>query len=161
MIRVAARMRRIEQEMPLSTSASAAVDSLSPVLHEVHQGIARVTLNRPQQFNALSAAVIDALAQTLDTLAADPAVRVVVIGAAGKAFCPGHDLKEMAARRTQEFGDGLFTRCCSMMLALTRMPQPVIARVHGIATAAGCQLVAACDLAVAADDARFATSGIN
>ena len=144
----------------MSTSA-AALESPSPVLLEVHCGIARVTLNRPQQFNALSAAVIDALAQTLEALAADPAVRVVVIGAAGKAFCPGHDLKEMAATRTQEFVGGLFDRCCSMMLALTRMPQPVIARVHGIATAAGCQLVAACDLAVAADDARFATSGIN
>ena len=144
----------------MSTNATA-VDPQLPVLREVHEGIARITLNRPQQFNALSAGVLDALAQTLEDLAADPAVRVVVIGAAGKAFCPGHDLKEMAACRTQEFVGGLFERCCRMMLGLTRMPQPVIARVHGIATAAGCQLVAACDLAVCADDARFATSGIN
>jgi enoyl-CoA hydratase/carnithine racemase len=153
-------MRRAPQELPMSTN-TAAVDPQSPVLREVHDGIARITLNRPQQFNALSASVLDALAQALEELAADPAVRVVVIGAAGKAFCPGHDLKEMAASRTQEFVGSLFERCCRMMLGLTRMPQPVIARVHGIATAAGCQLVAACDLAVCADDARFATSGIN
>jgi enoyl-CoA hydratase/carnithine racemase len=133
----------------------------SPVLTEVHGGIARLTLNRPQQFNALSTDVLDALGQAVDRLAADAAVRVVVIGAAGKAFCPGHDLKEMAAQRTPEFVGELFAKCCRTMLALTRMPQPVIARVHGIATAAGCQLVAACDLAVAASDARFATSGIN
>jgi enoyl-CoA hydratase/carnithine racemase len=140
---------------------ASAIDSSSPVLSEVSEGIARVTLNRPQQFNALSMVLLEALEQTLARLAAEPEVRVIVIGAVGKAFCPGHDLKEMAAQRTQEFVAGLFAKCCRVMLSLTRMPQPVIARVHGIATAAGCQLVAACDLAVAADDARFATSGIN
>jgi enoyl-CoA hydratase/carnithine racemase len=135
--------------------------STPAVLTEVRSAVAHVTLNRPQQFNALSDSVLDALGQTLDRLAHDAAVRVVVIGAAGKAFCPGHDLKEMAGSRTQEFVAALFAKCCRVMLGLTRMPQPVIARVHGIATAAGCQLVAACDLAVAAADARFATSGIN
>lgn len=138
-----------------------ALDSSSPVLIQLSGGIAYLTLNRPQQFNALSMSVLDALGETLEALAADTAVRVVVIGAAGKAFCPGHDLKEMAANRTPEFVGRLFEQCCRVMLELTRMPQPVIARVHGIATAAGCQLVAACDLAVCSSDARFATSGIN
>lgn len=143
------------------THAATASEATPAVTSEVAEGIARVTLNRPQQFNALSSALLDALAQTLDRLAGDAHVRVVVIGAAGKAFCPGHDLKEMAANRTPEFVGALFDKCCRIMLGLTRMPQPVIARVQGIATAAGCQLVAACDLAVAASDARFATSGIN
>ena len=131
------------------------------VLREDTAGVARITLNRPQQFNALSMAMLDALESVLTELALDRSVRVVVIAAAGPAFCPGHDLKEMLAQRTQEFIGGLFEKCCRIMLSLAEMPQPVIARVHGIATAAGCQLVAACDLAVAADEARFATSGIN
>lgn len=143
------------------TLAAAASEAGPAVSCEVAEGIARVTLQRPAQFNALSASVLDALGETLDRLAADARVRVVVIAASGKAFCPGHDLKEMAANRTPGFVGELFARCCRVMLGLTRMPQPVIARVHGIATAAGCQLVAACDLAVAASDARFATSGIN
>ncbi|MGH8666896.1 MAG: enoyl-CoA hydratase, partial [Burkholderiales bacterium] len=143
------------------TSSATVLDTPSPVLTEVRNGIARVTLNRPQQFNALSTTVLDALEPALDRLAADRDVRVVVIAAAGKAFCPGHDLKEMASERNPEFVGALFAKCCRIMLGLTRMPQPVIARVHGIATAAGCQLVAACDLAVAAADARFAASGIN
>ena len=111
-------------------------------------GVSTLTLNRGSQFNALS-------------IAADPALRVVVIAGAGKAFCAGHDLKEMRANHDQAFLQELFRSCGRMMMSLTRMPQPVIARVHGIATAAGCQLVSMCDLAVAADSARFATSGIN
>lgn len=124
-------------------------------------GIATLTLNRPRQFNALSMAMLDALQAALDAIADDPSVRVVVIAASGKAFCPGHDLKEMLANRNQEFIGGLFDKCCRVMMSMTRIPQTVIARVHGVATAAGCQLVAACDLAVASADARFATSGIN
>lgn len=124
-------------------------------------GIARLTLNRPGQFNALSKAMLDALEAELDALTDAAAVRVVVLAANGKAFCPGHDLKEMLADRTPGCVGALFEQCCRIMLKLTALPQPVIARVHGIATAAGCQLVAACDLAVAATDARFATSGIN
>jgi enoyl-CoA hydratase/carnithine racemase len=124
-------------------------------------GIATLTLNRPRQFNALSMDMLDALQAALDDVAADPAIRVVIIAANGKAFCPGHDLKEMLANRTQEFVGSLFDKCCKVMMTITRMPQPVIARVHGIATAAGCQLVGACDLAVASTDARFATSGVN
>ncbi|MBI4740534.1 MAG: enoyl-CoA hydratase [Betaproteobacteria bacterium] len=131
------------------------------VLRADRDGIATLTLNRPQQFNALSQAMIAALQGALDAVAADAAVRVVVVAGAGKAFCAGHDLKEMRANHDKAFMRRLFQQCGEMMVALTRIPQPVIARVHGIATAAGCQLVSMCDLAVAADGARFATSGIN
>jgi enoyl-CoA hydratase/carnithine racemase len=124
-------------------------------------GIATLTLNRAKQFNALSQAMIGALQGHLDAISADAAVRVVVIAGAGKAFCAGHDLKEMRANHDKAFMQDLFRRCGRMMMTLTQMPQPVIARVHGIATAAGCQLVSMCDLAVAVDSARFATSGIN
>ncbi len=124
-------------------------------------GVATLTLNRAQQFNALSQAMIGAVQSELDAIAPDPAVRVVVIAGAGRAFCAGHDLKEMRANHDKAFMQDLFRRCGRMMMTLTQMPQPVIARVHGIATAAGCQLVSMCDLAVAADSARFATSGIN
>ena len=133
----------------------------APVLRSDEGAVATLTLNRPKQFNALSMEMLDALQAALDAIADDPSVRVVVIGAHGKAFCPGHDLKEMLADRTRGFIGGLFGRCCEVMMSITRLPQPVIARVHGIATAAGCQLVASCDLAVASSDARFATSGIN
>jgi enoyl-CoA hydratase/carnithine racemase len=125
------------------------------------RGIATLTLNRPQAFNALSVALLEALQTALDQLARDDTVRAVVIAAAGKAFCAGHDLKEMRAEPSLAFYQDLFAQCSRMMVTIQRMPQPVIARVHGIATAAGCQLVAACDLAVAADDARFAVSGVN
>ena len=131
------------------------------VVRADHDGIATLTLNRASQFNALSQAMIGALQTELDAIAPDPAVRVVVIAGAGKAFCAGHDLKEMRANHHKAFMQDLFSRCGKMMMTLTQMPQPVIARVHGIATAAGCQLVSMCDLAVAVDSARFATSGIN
>ena len=131
------------------------------VLREDADGIATLTLNRPAQFNAIDGALLDALQAALDGVAGDATARVVVIAGAGRAFCPGHDLKEMLANSNEAFIGDLFRRCCDVMLTIRRLPQPVIARVHGIATAAGCQLVAACDLAVAAADARFATSGIN
>jgi enoyl-CoA hydratase/carnithine racemase len=137
------------------------VNNEQMLLRSDAEGIATLTLNRPKQFNALSMDMLDALQAALDAIADDQSVRVVVIAANGKAFCPGHDLKEMLANRTQEFVGGLFDKCCKVMLSITRIPQPVIARVHGIATAAGCQLVAGCDLAVASSEARFATSGIN
>lgn len=124
-------------------------------------GLTTLTLNRPGQFNSLSQDMLAALQQELDAIAASETVRVVVIAGAGKAFCAGHDLKEMRANHSKEFMQALFRQCGQLMLSLTRMPQPVIARVHGIATAAGCQLVSMCDLAVAADVARFAVSGIN
>lgn len=125
------------------------------------RGVVRLTLNRPRQFNALSEEMLTALQAELDAIAADPQARVVVIAGQGKAFCAGHDLKQMRANPSQEYYEELFARCSQMMLTIQRMPQPVIARVHGIATAAGCQLVAMCDLAVASEDAKFAVSGIN
>lgn len=130
------------------------------LLRSDQNGVTTLTLNRPKQFNALSHAMLDALQLELDAIAADETVRVVVIASNGKAFCAGHDLKEMRSHTEQEFHQALFTQCSHMMMTINRMPQPVIARVHGLATAAGCQLVAACDLAVAADTATFATSGI-
>ena len=131
------------------------------ILREDAGGVATLTLNRPAQFNAINGAMLTALQSALDAIAGDAAVRVVVLAGAGRAFCPGHDLKEMLANSNAAFIGDLFRRCCDVMLSLQRLPQPVISKVHGIATAAGCQLVAACDLAVCADDARFATSGIN
>ncbi len=124
-------------------------------------GIATLILNRPQQYNALSSALLIELQAAIDAIARDESVRVVVIAGTGKAFCAGHDLKEMRAHHDRKFIKDVFQRCSHLMLSLTRMPQPVIARAHGVVAAAGCQLVAQCDLAVAATDARFATSGIN
>ena len=124
-------------------------------------GLTTLTLNRPEQFNSLSKDMLTAIQAELDAIAASESVRVVVIAGAGKAFCAGHDLKEMRSNHDKGFMQALFRQCGELMLTLTRMPQPVIARVHGIATAAGCQLVSMCDLAVAADVAKFAVSGIN
>ncbi|WP_298292339.1 enoyl-CoA hydratase [Thiomonas sp.] len=125
------------------------------------RGVAVLTLNRPQAFNALSDALLDALQRQIDALQHDESVRVVIIRGAGRAFCAGHDLKEMRAQPSAAYYQSLFGRCSKVMTGLMRLPQPVIAQVHGIATAAGCQLVASCDLAVAAHDARFAVSGVN
>jgi enoyl-CoA hydratase/carnithine racemase len=125
------------------------------------RGVVTLTLNRPQQFNALSEEMLSALQSELEAVAGDAGARVVVIAGKGKAFCPGHDLKQMKANPSVDYYRQLFAQCAKLMLTIQRMPQPVIARVHGIATAAGCQLVAMCDLAVAATDARFAVSGIN
>jgi enoyl-CoA hydratase/carnithine racemase len=133
----------------------------APVLRSDVDGIATLTMNRPAQFNAINGAMLSGMQAALDAIANDDTVRVVVIAGAGRAFCPGHDLKEMLADSSEESIGDLFRRCCDVMLTMVRLPQPVIAKVHGIATAAGCQIVAACDLAVAAEDARFATSGIN
>ncbi len=131
------------------------------LLHEHAGGVVTLTLNRPEQFNALSQALLTELETALADIAEDETARVLVIAGAGKAFCAGHDLKEMRAHPDFAFQEALFQRCSRMMMTLTELPQPVIARVHGIATAAGCQLVAMCDLAVASDNARFAVSGIN
>jgi len=132
------------------------------VLTTVENGVATLTLNRPQRFNPLSSQMIAAIQVELDAIASDPSVRVVILAAAGKGFCAGHDLKEMRAH-TEDKGwqQGLFDACSRMMIALTEIPQPVIARVQGIATAAGCQLVSMCDLAVATDTATFAMPGVN
>jgi enoyl-CoA hydratase/carnithine racemase len=125
-------------------------------------GVARLTLNRPERFNPLSSAMITALQAELDAIASDTSVRVVILAAAGRGFCAGHDLKEMRAHADDKVWQRrLFDDCSRMMITLTKMPQPVIARVHAIATAAGCQLVSMCDLAIAADSALFAMPGVN
>lgn len=129
--------------------------------HRDDRGVVTLTLNRPKAFNALSESMLAALGEAIDSVALDEAVRVVVLGASGKAFCAGHDLKEMRAEPSLGYYQRLFAQCTAVMLAIQRLPVPVIARVQGLATAAGCQLVAMCDLAVASDDARFAVSGIN
>lgn len=130
------------------------------LLREDNKGVATLTLNRPDTFNPLSEEMLAALQNQLDSIAANAAVRVVVLAANGKAFCAGHDLKEMCAHPDKNYYDNLFLQCSRMMVTINKMPQPVIAKVQGVATAAGCQLVGACDLAVAVDTARFATSGI-
>jgi enoyl-CoA hydratase/carnithine racemase len=136
--------------------------SLEPVLlRSTEAGIATLVLNRPRQYNALSGALLAALDRELEAIAADESVRVVIITGAGNAFCAGHDLKEMRALDSEAAVEGLFGACSTMMQKLVALPQPVIAAVNGLATAAGCQLVAQCDLAVAADHARFAVSGVN
>src|SRR5262245_52349759 len=132
------------------------------VLTEKAGGLVRRTLNRPERFNPRSSAMIAALQQAVDSVAADPEARVVVLAAGGKGFCAGHDLKEMRAHASDAAWQArLFEDCNRLMISLTKLPQPVIARVHGIATAAGCQLVSMCDLAVAADTATFALPGLN
>jgi enoyl-CoA hydratase/carnithine racemase len=125
------------------------------------RGVVTLTLNRPQAFNALSEDMLAALQFHLDALSRDESVRVVVLAGGGKAFCAGHDLKEMRAQPSLDYYRRLFSQCTRVMLAIRRAPVPVIARVQGIATAAGCQLVAQCDLAVASSEARFAVSGVN
>ncbi len=124
-------------------------------------GVATVTLNRPAARNALSVGLMKALQDELDALRDDPNVKAIVIAGAGPAFCAGHDLKEIRANPDPASYKALFEQCSTLMKTIVRLPKPVIARVHGIATAAGCQLVATCDLAVAADTARFATPGVN
>ena len=133
-----------------------------PVLLRRDEGpVAILTLNRPHAMNALSGELIDALKAEFDRLAADKSIRCVIVEAKGRAFSTGHDLQEVASSRDYAFHHDLLTRCAAMMLAIHRLPQPVIAKVQAIATAAGCQLVAACDLAVASSAATFGTSGIN
>ncbi len=130
------------------------------VLHATSNGIAMLTLNSAHNFNALSSAMIAALHDALVAIGEHTDVRVVVIEARGKAFCAGHDLREMRAHDDEGWQRELFARCSDMMMSIANLPQPVIAKVQGIATAAGCQLVAMCDLAIAAETAKFATSGI-
>jgi enoyl-CoA hydratase/carnithine racemase len=138
------------------------MDDTAPLLLQRQQGgIAFVTLNRPAQFNALSEEMLAALESAFTRIAVDATVRVVVLAGEGRAFCAGHDLKQMRAHPNLDYYRRLFADCSRLMMRLQALPQPVIARVHGIATAAGCQLVGMCDLAIAADDARFAVSGIN
>lgn len=139
-----------------------APETLAPLLlREDRDDVTTLTLNRPSQFNSLSEEMLAELQAALDAIARDPSLRVVVIAGAGKAFCAGHDLKEMRGNYTKSFHQALFRLCGKVMMQIVNMPQPVVARIHGIATAAGCQLVSMCDLAVASEVARFAVSGIN
>ena len=136
------------------------------VIREDKDAVAHLTLNRPEALNALSDDMLAALRAELEALEQDRSIRVITISGAGKVFCAGHDLKEMQAGRQSEdagaaYFDDLFSRCGEVMKLIPRLPQPVIAKVHGIATAAGCQLVASCDLAVAADGTRFGVNGVN
>lgn len=137
-------------------------ETTMPILmREDKDGVATLTLNRPMQFNALSKELLNELQSTLNAIAKDASVRVVVIAGAGKAFCSGHDLKQIRANPDKNYLLNLFGQTGKIMMTLTEMPQPVIARVHGIATAAGCQLVGMCDLVVAVEGAKFAVSGVN
>ncbi len=140
----------------MSTTVQAA-----PLLRHDADGIARLTLNRPQARNALSMALMEALDAALVAIGQDASVHVVVIAGAGPAFCAGHDLREMRAQPDEASAEATFRLCSRLMQRVVNLPKPVIAQVHGVATAAGCQLVASCDLAIAADTARFATPGVN
>lgn len=131
------------------------------LLKETRDSVVTLTLNRPKSFNALNEAVLEALEAALDDIEQNPSIRVVVIAGNGPAFCTGHDFKEMRSNRSEIYYRRLFSRSSELMIRLMRLPQPVIARVHGIATANGCNLVASCDLAVASTEARFAVSGVN
>jgi enoyl-CoA hydratase/carnithine racemase len=140
----------------------AALAPAEPVLRrDVREGVAALVLNRPRQYNALSRALLQALHEALDAIAGDENVRVVTITGAGPAFCAGHDLKEIRANPTRPAYEQVFALCSRLMQRIVHLPKPVIAQVHGIATAAGCQLVASADLAIAADTARFATPGVD
>jgi enoyl-CoA hydratase/carnithine racemase len=134
----------------------------SPVLlEERHQSIVRLIMNRPAQRNALSVALMSALQESLERATADKECRVVIIAGAGPTFCAGHDLRELRSDNRREAFERIFAQCSALMLQIVRLPKPVIAEVHGVATAAGCQLVATCDLAVASAEARFATPGVD
>ena len=143
-------------------SAAAPLGDIQPLLLEgLEHGVLRLTLNRPAARNALSVGLMRALAEALERAGSDRQVRVVVIAAAGPAFCAGHDLRELRSEPHRAVYERVFAQCSELMLQIVRLPKPVIAEVHGIATAAGCQLVATCDLAVATEEARFATPGVN
>ena len=146
----------------LMSATAHRIEEQSLVLRtDSEQGITTLTLNRPKQFNALSEEMLAAVLSQIEMLKTDESVRVVVLAANGAAFCAGHDLKQMRSNHDESYYHNLFKQCTAMMLGLLSLPQPVIARVHGMATAAGCQLVANCDLAIASTDAKFAVSGIN
>ena len=146
----------------MNQPARATADPTAPLLlRSERKGVVTLTLNRPAARNSLSIGLMTALEEALAAIAVDPVARVVVIAGAGPAFCAGHDLKEIRANPRHEAYEALFAQCSRLMQAIVRLPKPVIAKVHGIATAAGCQLVASCDLAIAAESARFCTPGVN
>jgi enoyl-CoA hydratase/carnithine racemase len=156
-------VQRGSEPMSVTETASGRSERAgTPVLlRRDEAGVAWLTLNRPEQRNALSVALMTALQSEIDAIASDKAIKVVVIGGAGSAFSAGHDLREMRANPTREFYAERFQQSTRLMLSLVRLPKPLIASVRGIATAAGCQLAASCDLVIASDEARFATPGVN
>jgi enoyl-CoA hydratase/carnithine racemase len=145
----------------MSEAAASREDAGILLRQDRANGIVCLTMNRPAAFNSLSSGLMAAIQDELEAIAADPGARVVIIEGAGRGFCAGHDLKEVRGLATPEERRALMAQCCKMMTSIVHLPKPVIAKVHGIATAAGCQLVASCDLAVAEDGARFATPGVN
>ncbi|MDP6342171.1 MAG: enoyl-CoA hydratase [Alphaproteobacteria bacterium] len=145
----------------MTAQASKPTDQSLLLRQEREHGVVLLTMNRPDAFNSLSSGLMAAMQDELDRIKDDPDARVVIIDGAGRGFCAGHDLKEIRGLNSVEDRQALLAQCCQLMLSIVHSPKPVIAKVHGIATAAGCQLVASCDLAVATDDARFATPGVN
>ena len=145
----------------MASANAAELDDKLPLIRTDHGGICQLTLNDPNKYNTLSREVLDAMLETLANIASDKSVHVVVIAARGKAFCSGHNLKQMHANHGEPYYQKLLADCSAMMQSIVTLPQPVIAKVQGIATAAGCQLVASCDLAIAGTSAQFATNGIN
>jgi enoyl-CoA hydratase/carnithine racemase len=152
--------KQSKEKLTMTTTIATPVEEKLLLRHDAG-GVTTLTLNRPKHYNALSEQLLSDLQSALDAIGKDPSVRVVIIAGNGPAFCAGHDLKQMRSNPRKAYYQQLFAQCSRVMLSITRIPQPVIARVHGIATAAGCQLVAQCDLAVASDNATFAVSGIN
>jgi enoyl-CoA hydratase/carnithine racemase len=150
-----------ERYFGMTTMSPTSESKLSVLKTETQGRVLRLTLNRPEQFNALSEELLEALEHELSLASRDGDLRVVILAAEGKAFCAGHDLKQMRAEPSLDYYQRLFARCTKVMMLIQRMPQVVIARVQGLATAAGCQLVGMCDLAVASTGARFAVSGVN
>lgn len=155
------RFRVAEARVTAMSATPRMVEEAPLLVESCALGVLRLTLNRPQARNALSVALMTALQEALARAATEKNVRVVVIAGAGPAFCAGHDLREIRGDPRRATYERLFAQCSELMLAIVRLPKPVIAEVHGVATAAGCQLVASCDLAVAAEEARFATPGVN
>ena len=147
--------------MTNQSAAARQINETPYLLREDFDSTARLTLNRPEQYNPLSQNMLGELQRNLDALAVDESIRIVIIAAKGKAFCAGHDLKEIRSHDSDLFARRLFAQCSAMMVSLINLPQPIIAQVQGIATAAGCQMVANCDLAIASSDAKFAVSGVN
>ena len=143
----------------MSLAVEADVETFVP--REDRDGVAWLTLNRPSAYNALSTEMIEAMQNRLDAIAVDRSVKVVVLRGAGKGFCAGHDMKQMRANRSEPYYKAVFASCSKMMMSLMELPQPVIGCVHGIATAAGLQLLSSCDLAIADETARFGTPGVN
>lgn len=153
---------RLSQNSAMNPSSTPGPGAERPLLHvRDARGVHTLTLNTPNRFNVLGEAMLGALESALVEVRADPQARVLVLAAAGKAFCAGHDLKEMKTHPDAAYFQGLFARCSRLMLSLQQLPVPVIAKVQGLATAAGCQLVAQCDLAVSVDTARFGVNGID